>query len=194
MGILGEMLDHSVSMAVERSRYRGLKQAGHQQIDIFCGEVGELAVTAGSLISIKNMDGSPRLLLTAMTDESSRFSALPFDIPEAKTVSLEVAEFDRRKLQQIAAARGSTLEDGEAVEIFDDNSTAGENFLCRVKCNARLYVIAPVIREFLSMGGGSHFRVESRNSASANADQLLPDPLGRVCDEWRIETGTAKGL
>ncbi|MCB1807180.1 MAG: aminomethyltransferase family protein, partial [Candidatus Competibacteraceae bacterium] len=92
----------------------------------------------------------------------------------------------------IAVNRNTGLEAAQALRIFDSSTRPGETFLFRLKRQATLFVIAPVNPDFIVAGGGSRLRVQLQFDAPPDPDLFLPEPLGKVCDEWRIRRGTAK--
>jgi len=185
------MLDHA-TIKRERFQYRGLKQADARQFDVYCGEVCDIAVKAGALVSIKNLNGASSVLLTVQTADESHLSPSALDFTHETTVALDTVDFDKRKISEMVSARGSSLSESAAVRIFDSSAQPGEDFLFRIKKDARLFCIVPVEPNFLSAGGGGRFRIEVREQNIADNKGILPDPLGKVVDEWRIKTGTAK--
>ncbi|MEM9330036.1 MAG: DUF1989 domain-containing protein [Pseudomonadota bacterium] len=191
-GTLGVMLDGLVRSIKDRRRYIGLDEKAVKTADVFCGQATSIKVKSGSLVSITNLNGSPGIFLTALDVTSKHFSPHAFDLPDAKTVSLTSINFDSRKMEEIALARSSTLEQGKAICIFDANSTVNEEFLLRVNADIEIFAVVPVVPTYLENGGGGHFRLQVSNMDGSDRDFFIPDPLGKVVDEWRVGTGTAK--
>ena len=185
------MLSKPQSSIEARYRYRGLKQVNHKRAELHCGDVREIEVAANALVSITNIDGSSGLVLTSLSEAKANFTITPLGLPEENNVSLTDVHFDQRSMREIAASRGSTLDDAEAQKIFDLSSQPGEDFAFKMKHHARLFVIVPAKADVLSAGGGGSFRVTVQETDTRNSGPLLPEPLGKVYDEWRIKAGTA---
>lgn len=147
---------------------------------------------AGSLVAVTNLDGSPSVFLTALSDKYAHFTTTPFELPQDKQISVASINFNDCMMAGIAASRNSNLKQGLALQIFDSLSQAGEEFIFRIQHDAELFVIAPVRYDILSSGGGGHFRIQVRDESPPDSDVILPDPLGNVSNDWRIKTGTAK--
>lgn len=174
-----------------RQRYSGLKEPDRFKLDVMCGEAGRITVAADTLVSITNVDGGACALVTVLCDDQAEFSAAPLGIADATAVGIDPTAFDSRMMTALAANRNADFAQADAIRLFDAESRPGELFLFRIKRDVTLFVIAPVDPEFIARGGGSRFRVQLQPADNASLDLLLPDPLGRVRDEWRIGRGTA---
>ncbi|MEM7461472.1 MAG: DUF1989 domain-containing protein [Pseudomonadota bacterium] len=177
---------------IDRRRYIGLKTPIGTLLDVACGEARSIAVSAGSIVSITSIDGGSPCLLTGMDDRSRNFSPAQIEAPGAITIPLGEQRFDRREMVAIAISRDAVLADATAIKTFDASTEPGDVFIFRARAAFSLYVIAPVDPNLLEAGGGGSFRVQIKAPSGSENDILLPKPLGSVCDEWRIETGTAK--
>ncbi len=178
--------------AVYRQRYEGLKDPNRLSLDVLCGESGSIGAEAGALVSITNVDGGASALVTALSDERPEFSLSPLDVDADSPVRIDATAFDSRAMAATAANRSTDLDCAQALRIFDQSSPAGETYLFRVKSRARLFFAAPVSPDFITTGGGSRFRIKLQFAEKPDLDLLLPEPLGRVRDEWRIDRGTAR--
>ena len=185
------MLKPSNSIVNERVRFRGLGKANNRQLEVFCGNAQEITAGAGALVSLTNLDGSPEVYLSALLSDAAAFTTKPFDLSPRNEVSISSINFDNRTMAEIASSRDCDLEKGKALRIFDAASQAGEEFLFRVKYDARLYVIVPAEQDLLIAGGGGHFRVQIKEERQSVSDSSIPEPLGKIRDEWRIKSGTA---
>ena len=176
---------------LERRHYIGLKTPYQMGLDVRWGEADSVAVRAQSIVSIKNVDGGAPCILTALSKDCRDFMVDPLAIPEALQVHIDATAFDSRRMAAIAASRDSRLEHGRAFSIFDASSEVGETFLFRILADTTLYVMSPISQDFIPSGGGGRFRVRICHPGSPFPEESLPDPLGMICDEWRIGRGTA---
>jgi len=177
---------------MERQRYFGLKTSNQTQLDVFCGEVGQLKVPTDAIVSVTNVDGGGPCLITALGEEDRNFCISDFDVPGATSSTIDPASFNSQKMEALAASRNGKLEKGEAIKVFDCDCEAGEVFLFPVSKVTNLFVIAPINRSYLETGGGCSFRISIQAPDNSFVDLSLPEPLGKIRDEWRIKRGTAK--
>ncbi|MEM7044236.1 MAG: DUF1989 domain-containing protein [Pseudomonadota bacterium] len=177
---------------MDRRRYIGLKTPNRQRLDVSWGEAGSIVIPANAIVSITNVDGGASCLITAISDHVRDFSTKFLDMPEAVAVPIDATTFDSRQMAAIAASRDTTLEKGRALSLFDRTCEAGEDFLFKTSADVKLFVIAPALNDFMASGGGSRFSLRIQQESGTNAGLLLPEPLGKVRDEWRVERGTAR--
>jgi len=176
---------------IGRQRYSGLKRANQLRLDILWSEAGHVDLPAGATVSITNVDGAAVVWLTALPEDERLFSPSAIDVPQSMSFSLDAARFDSRIMATIAANRDGCLSTASVFQIFDKNTKPGEVFITRLTKASKFFAIAPTDDGFISTGGGGRFSVEVQLPPSAPNDLLLPEPLGRVRDEWRVSRGTA---
>ncbi len=186
------MLNAPAETGGQRQRYRGLKQPGTLRLDVGFGEAGSLSAPAGAVVSVTQVDGGQRVWLTALADDERTYSVASLELPGDRADQLPPDTFDSRMMRALAGSRGGDLSPISAFPVFDDATRAGESFVFRMRRAARLFVIAPVTPGFVETGGGGAFRVEIKLPENHDSDATLPEPLGRVVDEWRIPRGTAR--
>jgi aminomethyltransferase len=172
-------------------KLRGLGIPNVQVEDVLCGEAVRLDVRAGSTLSITNVDGGATAYLSLLLPDQAFFSiaALSGAIPDQ--VQLPHDAFDSREMFALTEARGGSIADAKAIAVFDANSESNALYVTKIKQDCAVFVIAPVDRKFIETGGGSRFAVRVQPPTGASEDFLLPRPLGRIKDEWRIPRGTA---
>ncbi|MEO0975939.1 MAG: DUF1989 domain-containing protein [Pseudomonadota bacterium] len=175
-----------------RQVYRGLKDPVFFQIQVAWGGVETVDVPAGALISVTNVDGGGRVLLTARAPEDRHFTTRTLDVPTSESTSEDPAVFDHQMMASLAAARGSSLDLARFHAVFDGASLPGDQFVTRALEDTSLYVIAPMDASYVAGGGGSSFTVRIKPPEQRPRDGWLPPPLGRVRDEWRVGRGSAK--
>ncbi|MCY4540996.1 MAG: DUF1989 domain-containing protein [Rhodobacteraceae bacterium] len=180
------------SVEPERRRYRGMTPPNRAKADVHCGEAMRLPVADGTVVSIANVDGCSSVWLTALSEDRRNFGLDALELPEGSSSRLDLTAFDSREMTELAASRGGQNAQAHAMRIFDEASGAGDVFVVRVARRAELFVIVPATAELLTLGGGGRVAVTARPRSRGNRDQNLPEPLGKVVDEWRVERCTAK--
>lgn len=175
-----------------RSRYAGLMQPDVLRMDVGYGEARSLRAPAGAVVAITLVDGGAETWLTALADDAATFGLAPLEGPEGLSVPLKTAGYDNRMMQELIAARGGELAEARGLQVFDPTARAGETHVFRMRQSARIFVAVPATFGFIETGGGGALRVEVKLPDHALNDATLPDPLGRIVDEWRIPRGTAK--
>ncbi len=176
----------------QRPRFRGLGVPIAHVADVFCGEAVRLDVRAGSIFSVTNVDGGATAVITALSPNQKTFSATPFGVVQGDQVALPIKAFDTREMEALTSARDGLVADATGLTLFDDASDPGALYVTNLEQDCIVFVIAPVAPAFVETGGGSRFAVRVQPPANAPTEQNLPRPLGRVMDEWRIASGTAK--
>ncbi|THH36780.1 DUF1989 domain-containing protein [Aliishimia ponticola] len=173
------------------SRYAGLLQPNVLRADVGYGAVESLRVPAGAVVAITQIDGGAQAWVTALADDAATLGVTTLEGSAAASIPLDSSGFDSRMLEALTNARGGALADARGLLIFDPMTAAGESHIFRMPQAARIFVAAPVRPGFIETGGGGAFRVEIKLPDVAANDISLPDPLGKVVDEWRIPRGTA---
>lgn len=186
------MLTSAVGNPRSQTRYRGLKRAVNLQTDVGYGSAGRIKVAAGSIVSIVHIDGGSPVWLTALAEDSQHFGTAPFESVDVVSEPLVTNGFDSREMRACAAARDSALSHTRGQRMFDETTAPGETHIFRFTQNADLFIVAPVSDGYIASGGGAALRVEVQPPKGIGPDQMLPPPLGKVVDEWRIASGTAK--
>ncbi len=175
-----------------RVRLQGLKTPVRRRLDVAFGEAGRIAVIKGDLVSITNLTGGTRAWVTALSADRNGFDMSALDDTGLATVGIDPALFDHREMDALIQARDGLLSNTKASSIFDDATAAEDLYIVRVLSDADLFVISPLSEDFLRTGGGAGFRVEVQPAKTAPTERDIPQPLGRVVDEWRVDRGTAK--
>ncbi len=186
------MLNTRNDADLDRHRYRGLKDARRLRRDVTWGEAQHMHLPAGAVVSITNVDGGGEAWLTTRSGDQAHFTPAALEVPQDQAAPINPCAFDSRAMAARATSRDSTIASATVHKIFDTETDPGEMFITRMSADATLFVIAPVAPDYLTVGGGGRFTVEVKLPETASADLLLPEPLGRVRDEWRINRGTAQ--
>lgn len=186
-----EMLQTAPLAEGSRRYYRGLKQANCLRLDVGYGEAGRIRAAAGSVISITNVDGGAPVWLTALAEDRRDFDTSPFDLPKEAAEPIAPSGYDDRMMRALTEGRGGQLEAAQGLRILGGGA-AGNTFLCRMRQSAEVIVILPVAADYISVGGGAAVRVEIKPPDRQEGGLLLPEPLGKVVEEFRVVRGTAQ--
>ena len=175
-----------------RRRFRGLRVATTLKSDVLCGEAVRVDLRAGSVLSVTNTDGGATAWVTALLPDARHFEpeVITKDIAAHEPLAADL--FDSREMSTLIVNRDGTLDDATSVAIFDADSDAGALFVTKIDRDAIVFIISPVNRDFVAQGGGGRFSVTVQPPALGTSDLILPRPLGRVRDEWRVARGTAQ--
>ncbi|MEM9676720.1 MAG: DUF1989 domain-containing protein [Pseudomonadota bacterium] len=146
---------------------------------------------AGDLINITNKDGGASVWITSLPDDAKTCTGDALSSAASPTVDLPHGLFDSRRLKAIVTARNGSLADASAHAIFDEDAETGDVFTLKVSADCLFIAISPLEQNYIVSGGGASFHIEHQPGPSASSDALLPDPLGKVRDEWRVERGAA---
>lgn len=186
------MLIDRVSKDIDRRLYRGIKTPNQLRFEVMWGSEGHFDVPKGAMISITNVDGGAPAWITALAADERTFSTSSFEVPQDQGFSPDATQFDSRVMAAIANNRDGCLTKSKVYSIFGDDSEAGEIFVTRITQDTTFFVVSPISKDFVSLGGGARFSVDVKFPEGASSDLLLPEPLGKVCEEWRVSRGTAR--
>tara|TARA_B100000787_G_scaffold147720_1_gene118827 strand:- start:731 stop:3016 length:2286 start_codon:yes stop_codon:yes gene_type:complete len=171
--------------------FRGLQTPTSHRVDVLCGEANRVDLLAGSILSITNTDGGAPAWITALLPKAHKFDPSVVTNISTEHQPLPTDLFDSREMSSLIANRAGTLDDATALQIFDPGSEAGSMFVTAIEQDVIIFVISPIKRDFVSNGGGGRFAVLVQPPARHTPDLILPRPLGRIRDEFRISRGTA---
>lgn len=170
-------------------RYVGFSgDAANASLEVRCGEARMLKADAGDLITITNIDGGATILIAALgNDGANALSGLGLERPDGP-VEAPVG-FDRTQLGGWLQAHGFDLPAIEFTRVFSRQTPAAERFTIRVSGACTVWLAAPVSEETILAGGGGTFLAEIKRAVNR---QELPDPIGEIRDEFRVDSGTAR--
>jgi len=183
--------NHDPQSAKARRMFRGLQTPTSHRVDVLCGEANRVDLLAGSILSITNTDGGAPAWITALLPKAHKFDPSVVTNISTEHQPLPTDLFDSREMSSLIANRAGTLDDATALQIFDPGSEAGSMFVTAIEQDVIIFVISPIKRDFVSHGGGGRFAVLVQPPARHTPDLILPRPLGRIRDEFRISRGTA---
>ncbi|MEM6666901.1 MAG: urea carboxylase-associated family protein, partial [Pseudomonadota bacterium] len=171
-------------------KYEGLLRPGTERRDIHYGAVTRVALRKDDLVTLTNDAGGSPLWLFALDDIGARMTADLLGLHAAPSTPIVRARFDDRLFRQVLRPRG--LEDAAltGVGVFDSESAAGETFIFKARAAATLFVILPLAAGQIEAGGGGEATLHIKRADRGN--WTLPDPLGAVKDEFRVDRATAR--
>lgn len=184
------MLRRSDAGTPLRVRYQGLKQATALRLDVRYGEAGCMKVPAGAVVSITNVDGGREVWLTALTERGRNFDLSAFDGTDVVGRAFPSRGYDKTRMRAMVQQRDGSLEEGRGLRIFEATETPGEAHIVRMAEDAELFCIVRAADDYLTEGGGGLVAI-SVQPPTTETGAILPAPLGRIVDEWRVPRGTA---
>lgn len=174
------------------ARYRGLQKATVRKFTVSAGGVELFRAGAGDLINVHNVDGGASLWVSSMMDEEAVCSGASIEQPGPAQDALDGVHIDTRRIDQVLQSRGTYLSLCRGYTLFDGHTEPGAVFTFKVSKPCLVVLVAPLTNDFLTQGGGSHFEIEHQPASQSSKDFLLPDPLGRVKEEYRVDRATAR--
>ena len=173
-------------------RYRGLaREADRRGMSIAPGEWILFEAHAGDLVALRDVEGGAHLLLTALGETERKPSVRSFEGEAARTVRLPASAHIPERLLTLCRSRDGSIADARAIEPFDGDGDAAELHCARLTASALVIAYMPVVPGWLEGGGGGRVEIEHRASPDRN-DALLPEPIGRIVDEFRVDRATAR--
>ena len=186
------MLHQGVTARPERHRYRGLKSPVALRHDIGFGDAKRIRVQSGSIVSVTNVDGGEAVWLTTLADTARGFDLSVVEVETRAEIPLPLDGVDSREMAARAANRDGALTGAMGLQIFDGADAPGDIYVARIAQAGDLYVICPAPRAYLEGGGGARVTVQVTQPEGTPSEMTLPEPLGKVVDEWRVSRGTAQ--
>lgn len=185
------MLQLNTAPGIPGVLYRGLKDSNTRRFDIQAGEAQIFAVREGDLLSVHNVDGGSPLNIAGIADAARQPDEALLSLDSKNSSAIDWSGFDCRRLRQLIKERGGDPALAKAVTIFDAATQPGELFTCQIATDGYFVAFARLERDYLETGGGGRFRVDHQPSFGSASQGALPDPFGKVREEFRISRATA---
>ncbi|MEL6968444.1 MAG: DUF1989 domain-containing protein, partial [Pseudomonadota bacterium] len=167
-----------------------------RRFDVFAAQTVHFEAKAGDLITVHAVDGGATLLLSSLPGTAPQLTTKPLSAHgQAPRVTLKSVEtlYDPRTLNALLASRGAAQQQAEALALFDPATKPGDIFTIRMIEDALVVAIAPLSRDYLTQGGGGQFTIDHQpNNDASDRLAVLPDPLGKVLDEFIVPRATAQ--
>ncbi|MEM1365456.1 MAG: DUF1989 domain-containing protein [Pseudomonadota bacterium] len=171
--------------------YRGLKASPIIPHDIFYGDCRSFRLRKGDLLTLVNVDGGAGALLLPLADTSNSMALELIGLDSTLGVATPLLNLGFAELAQVLSARNILDHQLRPVAVFDENCDADERFVFTAMADCQLFVMMPVQHLGVEAGAGGHVRLEIKHGVQPSSEPDLPEPLGRVVDEWRVPRATA---
>lgn len=172
--------------------YPGLNlEPGSRSHDLHCRQCKRIAVRKNDLLTITDSDGGANAQLAVINDRGENAAGL-LGLTKLPAVSQSpsVRHLDSERVNGWLEALGTDFSKLQFVELFAGNNAALSDFTCRADEDCTVVISNPMTESALLNGGGGDLRI-AVSSAKPSAIQL-PDPLGRVRDEFTVDRATAR--
>ena len=172
--------------------YPGLDATfGRRRIDIHSRECKYLSVCANDLLTISDKDGGGQALLAVVNERGENAPELLdlAHVPQINTMP-DVRRFDQDQVQGWLQAQGGSVEQLHFMQLFTGAHPAPSEFTCRVGEACTVIVGNPMHEDALRKGGGGDLQLVVNSESTAR--MLLPEPLGRIREEFTVERATAR--
>lgn len=176
-------------------RYRGLRARpdgrSTRRIDIEYGACRRVALKAGDLLTLINVDGGCAALLVALSEHCETMNSSLLGLTPEPMGVLDFTRFDGRELHARLKARNIVFDQCQPHRVFDQATLPGEKFTFCASADCQLFVAVPTIANGSERAGGGHMRLEIQDHHQPSSEFPLPEPLGKIVEEWRIPRATA---
>ena len=178
-------------MGMSAVRYRGLKGSSVNQVALQSGRSAIFGARKGDLISIHNVDGAAKIAVSSFAENEATPSGTALGLPTGTPHNNIAAERLSDQIRQPIWSRDGDPADIGWHVLFDDETQAGDVFTLKMSADARFIAHAPCANNYLENGGGGLFHIDHQPAADRN-DQPLPEPLGKIRDEFRVHRASAR--
>ncbi|MGQ7845993.1 DUF1989 domain-containing protein [Granulosicoccus sp. 3-233] len=169
------------------ARYPGLSHPGTRVVEIRGNELRSMRLQQGELLNIIDLEGGGPVLLNA-TDEADRSAIGSLGLNRTAADVAASAPQHWQDWHEWLQQRRVPAKTVPWVQLFSESASGPETLTlqCSADCTLWLGNAAPLALTGLS---GGTLRVEIHGG---NSDRTtLPDPVGHVIDEFRIDRATA---
>ena len=172
-------------------RYPGFAdRQGLERWQLRYGEAVHLRVHAGDLLKLVNDEGGATAWLVSFGDGGVQDPS-SLGLMGQELSKLSMTGWDRRTFDDWLSAHDAEPRTPLGYPVFDDETAPGEVFTLGINDTIDLWIILPVQPSAMTTGGaGGGMTIEI--SRSGTPKEILPEPLGEIRDEWRIDRATAR--
>lgn len=172
-------------------RYPGfVDRAAPERRQLRYGEAVHLRLSEGDLLNIVNDEGAATAWLVPFDDrgiQDTRSLGLQAGLLSPVTMS----GWDRRAFDGWLSVHDTTLTAPVGYPVFDGETAPGDIFTLSIQGTVDLWITLPIQPSEMTAGGaGGGMTIEI--SRPNRKDEWLPDPLGDIRDEWRVDRATAQ--
>ena len=171
-------------------RYPGISIADdRRRYQVSCGRAKRIELLAGDLVTLINDDGGSRIWICAFDERGDDATPALGQSNSPREDGLPTG-IDRGEIDAWMMASGGSDKPVTRIPIFNETTPAGERFVARAESRMDFWVLVPLDQSTLEEGGGGSVTVEI--SPAARGERPLPDPVGAVREEFRVDSGTAR--
>lgn len=165
--------------------------ANSRRVDIHCRECKCIAVKKNDLLTITDRDGGAHAQL-AVIDAGGNNAPGLLGVSELSTAQInpDVRQLDTEQVNGWLAAQGARFSELEFIQVYAGNNATLSDFTCKAKADCTLIINNPIGVNALETGGGGDLYVTL--SSDKPSIHTLPDPLGRIKEEFTIDRATAR--
>jgi aminomethyltransferase len=165
--------------------------AKKRRIDIHCRECKRVALSKGDLLTIVDKDGGAYAQLAVINDRGeNELKLLGLTGLKEVTGHTSVRQIDFEPLSGWLNAQGAKFTKLKFVHLFSGQTMPLMDFTCRVNADCTLIISNPMHTDALQNGGGGDLQLTVSNPTKSAI--LLPDPIGRIKDEFTVDRATAR--
>ncbi len=171
--------------------YRGVKDSNVRRFEVQAGGIEIFSVKSGDLVTIHNLDGGASIFLSSFAGGERNPSGGALGIEGVEKNNLALDGLDTSQIDAMINTRSGSAGDIFGYSVFDAESDSGEIYTVKISKDALLVAAVALPKDYLKLGGGGAFRLDHQPASNPSEDFSLPDPLGKVREEWRINRATA---
>lgn len=172
--------------------YPGLNlDSRSRHIDIHCRECKRAIVRKNDLLTFSDRDGGAYAQLAVINNHGE--NALDFLGLSTRTAidgNPDVRRLDVEQVDGWLRVLGAKFSDLQFVQVFSGNNATLSEFTCRASADCMVFIGSPMAKDALSCGGGGDVCLTI--SSEQPSTVALPDPLGRVREEFTVDRATAR--
>ncbi len=156
--------------------------------EVHCRQSHKFELSDGDLLTLKNVDGGASCLLFAINAHGTNaFDQL--SLSELAPCAPGLTLFDSTELINSLEKNNIAIESLLSISIFDAETLPDTNFIIRCSGQVTLWIALPLPKNVAAIGGGGSISVE--HAPKKHAYIPLPEPIGKVRGEFRLDSGTA---
>lgn len=171
-----------------------IKNHGVTRQEIHYGEAHHLFLSDGDLITLTNIDGGLGCILFANPLDDNRSIVQnecdALSLATLPTVLIKPNQLNSDQFDQFCQTNRINLDTALTKQLFDENTLANEQLILRSNDVASLWILLPRSTNNIEISGGGSLLVE--HASNTESIPKLPSPLGKIRQEFLLDSGTAK--
>jgi len=172
--------------ATSRVRYPGFPAEASSSTTVLPGHCVLFQMQVGDVVSLTCGDGLQQYSLTALSAEN-QFSIRALGLDDVSLGPVSLDDFYSAELVQRMRARGLAMESLTAAPI----QAQEQPWLLKATAPVLLILIAPGSVD-AQIAGTQNGEIRVQLASEHSTDENLPEPLGQIRDEFRVDRATAR--